>query len=140
MKLPRNNKELDELFRSSTVPDVPEFSGEYFVDMLTVLPSLRKISHRKVFHVDNGGVSGCNVLFRRTRWGAFYLEKGMSSEPDPVPVVVINYDRAKNSFLTRRIRDHVRCLEKEMLYLGRFNYVLMGAPRFSGYFSLSKGK
>jgi hypothetical protein len=140
MELPRNNKELDKLFRSATVPDVAEFSGEYFVDMLTVLPSLRNISHRKVFNADNEGVSGRNILFKKMKWGRFYLEKGVSSESDPVPVIVINYDRVENSFLTRKIRDHVRCVEKDRLYLGRFNYVLMGVPRFSGYFSLTKAK
>ncbi len=140
MELPRNNKELDKLFRSATVPDVSEFSGEYFVDMLTVLPNLRRISHRKVFNIDNEGVSGCNILFRKMEWGCFYLEKGVSGAPDPVPVVVINYDKAENFFLIRRIRDHVRCLAKEKLYLGRFNYVVMGVPRLCGYFSLSKAK
>jgi hypothetical protein len=105
-----------------------------------VLPSLRTFSHRKVFHADNEGVSGCNIIFRHLMWGRFYLEKGVSSDPDPVSVVVINYDRADNSIMFRRIRDHVRCLEKGVLYLGRFNYIVMGTLRFLGYFSLSQSK
>jgi hypothetical protein len=140
MRLPRTNRELDDMFRSATVPDISDFSGEYFVDMLTVLPSLRTVSHRKIFHDDLEGVSGYNMIFRKMMWGRFYLEKGLSSDPDPSPVVVINYDRADNLIVFRRIRDHVRCLEKGVLYLGRFNYIMMGTPRFLGYFSLSQSK
>ena len=140
MRLPRNNRELDDMFRSAAVPDISDFSGEYFVDMLTVLPSLRMFSHRKVFNADNAGVSGCNIIFRTMTWGRFYLEKGESNALDAIPVIVINYDRADNSIVFRGIRDHVRCLEKGVLYLGRFNYVVTGIPRFMGYFSLSQSK
>lgn len=140
MRLPRNNRELDDIFRSASVPDIAEFSGEYFVDMLTVLPSLRTFSHRKVFTADNEGVSGYNIIFRKLTWGRFYLEKGVSDALDAIPVIVINYNRTDNSIVFRGIRDHVRCLEKGLLYLGRFNYVVTGTPRFMGYFSLSRSK
>ncbi|GBD99893.1 hypothetical protein BMS3Abin07_01940 [bacterium BMS3Abin07] len=138
MEFPKDHKELDALFVNATTPEVSGFSGEYFVDMLTVLPSLKRLSHRKVFYPGNGGVSGCNVLFKERKWGYFYLEEGVCKELNSVPVVMINYDRPENTFITRRIRDYVRCIRTGELYLGRFNYILMGAQRFSGYFSLSR--
>lgn len=136
--LPRNNIALRIIFKNATEPDTSEFSGEYTVDMLTVLPSLQRFAHRKVFHHDNTTVSGHNVLFSNTIWGHFFLEQGICPQVDSGKVIVINYNTTKNSFLTRRIRDHVRCIEKNRLYLGRFNLVVMGRPRFLGFFSLSK--
>ena len=136
MKLPKNNLRLTEIFRNAATPDISEFSGEYFVDMLTVFPSFKRFSHRKVFHLENDKVSGYNVLLNRT-WGHFFLEEGICNELDSLRAVVINYDRRENTFFIRRIRDHVRRIEQD-IYLGRFNYLLYGRLYFGGYFLLEK--
>lgn len=119
------------------MPDVAEFHGEYFVDMLTVLPSLKKFSHRKIFFAENNQVKGYNILFRKKIWGHFYLERGTCGDLDSADVLVINYARRENSFSYRMI-DYVRCVEDKTLYLGRFNYIIFGKPRFLGYFTLSR--
>ncbi len=136
MKLPENNLRLTEIFRNAATPDISEFSGEYLVDMLTVFPSLKRFSHRKVFYLENDKVSGYNVLLSRT-WGHFFLEEGICKKPDSLKAAVINYNRRENIFLTRRIRDHVRRIEKD-IYLGRFNYLFYGRLYFLGYFLLEK--
>lgn len=140
MRLPRSNDELKEIFKDAKTPNISEFKGEYFVDMLTVLPSLRKISHRKVFYLENNKVLGYNMIFTNKIWGRFFVEEGICEAVDSLRVVVINYDRAENSFISNRIRDQVRCVEEKTLYLGRFNYIFMGKLRFLGYFSLLKKK
>lgn len=140
MRLPKNNYELKEIFKDAKTPNISEFKGEYFVDMLTGLPSLRKISHRKVFYLENNRILGYNMIFTNKIWGHFFVEEGICEAVDSLRVVVINYDRAENSFISNRIRDHVRCVEEKTLYLGRFNYIFMGKLRFLGYFSLLKKK
>ena len=137
MKLPRNNDDLAKILKKARVPDIFEFHGEYFVDMLTVLPSLKRISHRKVFYTENNQVRGYNILFQKKIWGHFFLEHGTYKGKDTLDVLVINYARRENSFSYRMI-DYVRCVEDDTLYLGRFNYVLFGKPRFLGYFTLSR--
>jgi hypothetical protein len=136
LKLPENNSNLTEIFRNAATPDISEFNGEYLVDMLTVFPSFKRFSHRKVFISSNNKVSGYNILFDR-KWGRFFLEEGICEQPEPLNVAVINYDRSENSVLTRRIRDHLRRIE-EGIYLGRFNYLFNGRLHFFGYFSLEK--
>jgi hypothetical protein len=138
MKLPRNNDELTEILKNARVPDIVEFKGEYFVDMLTVLPSLKKLSHRKVFSNENNLVQGYNILLNNRIWGHFFLEHGTCEDVDSADAIVINYARKENSFFSYRMIDYVRCVEDETLYLGRFNYMLFGKPRFLGYFTLSK--
>ena len=124
------------MFDKASVPDLSEFKGEYLVDMVTGLPSLRVFSHRKVFALREGVVVGHNVLFGGLRWGGFFMEY---ADHGPSKVAVINYDRPGNTFITKKIRDHVRCMTKGALYLGRFNYLCAGRPRFLGYFVLEKG-
>lgn len=138
MSLPKNNHRLGEIFRDASLPDISEFKGEYFVDMLTVLPSLKAFSHRKFFYSQDGKVLGYNILFKRKIWGHFFVEQGVCGEVDSLPAVVIDYQRRENSFISNRIRDYLRCIEKNKLYLGRFNYNLMGKFYFMGYFSLTK--
>ncbi len=183
MSLPKNNYKLDEIFKKAEAPAISEFNGEYFVDMLTGLPSLKKFSHRKVFYPKNNKIMGYNILLKNWKWGYFFLEEEICKIPyldehrrkemnslkiNPVGkdetlnpttafsektnelysspaqaeglfigVIVINYDRRENSFLTNKIRDYVRRID-ENLYLGRFNYFFRGKPRFLGYFSLTK--
>ncbi len=137
MKLPRKNQTLKEIFKNSTTPDVSELHGEYLVDMLTVVPSFKRFSHRKIFYAENNKIIGHNVLFNKV-WGHFFVEEGVCSEMDSVSVAVISYDRIENSFIIKNIRDHVRCVEKDNLYIGRFNYLHSGKLYFLGYFSLEK--
>ncbi len=138
MKLQGNTGELDKSFKEAGTPDISEFSGEYAVDMLTLIPSLRRFSHRKVFYQRNNRTEGHNVLLNNTTWGSFFLEQSICRELGSLNVVLINYNRDGNSFITRGIRDYLRCVEKDTLYLGRFNYIVLGKPRFRGYFSLTK--
>jgi hypothetical protein len=138
MKFPKNNKELEEIFKNAQIPEASEFDGEYFVDMLTVLPSLRKLSHRKVFHIENGKALGYNKLFSNRSWGRFFLEEEACKELGSLPAILINYDRPENSLLTNGMRDYVRRIEKGRIYIGRFNYLFMGKLLFLGYFSLIK--
>ena len=77
------------------------------------------------------------MLLGRT-WGYFFLEEGVCEDAGSAGAVIINYESEKNSSLTRRIRDYVRCIEEQRCYLGRFHYLLKGRLRFSGYFSLVK--
>lgn len=138
MKLPKDNQELTEIFENARTPKVHEFDGEYYVDMLTTLPSLRRFSHRKVFYAEDNKIVGHNILFNRMKCGNFFLEEGVCRLSDALGVVVINYKRAENSFITNRVMDYVREIKHKNLYLGRFNYLFMGKLRFLGYFSLSK--
>ena len=138
MNLPRNDSELSEIFKTARVPRAQEFHGEYLVDMLTVLPSLKKYSHRKVFYTEHNTVKGYNILFQKKIWGHFFLEHGTYEDEDSLEVLVINYARKENRFFSYRMIDYVRCVENDTLYLGRFNYILFGKPRFLGYFTLLK--
>jgi hypothetical protein len=140
MNLPKNNYKLTEIFKNARTPKLSEFNGEYFVDMLTILPSLRKFSHRKIFYSENDKILGYNIIFTNKIWGHFFLEEGICEELNLLRVAVINYNRKENSFISNKIRDYVRCLEENTLYLGRFNYIFMGKLYFLGYFSLSKTK
>ncbi|MFQ6083452.1 MAG: hypothetical protein ACE5WD_08845 [Candidatus Aminicenantia bacterium] len=137
MKFPKNNYDLTKIFKNGTIPKISEFNGEYFVDMLTIVPSLRKFSHRKVFYTETEKVFGYNLLFNNMKWGHFFLEEGICEKVGSLEVVVINYNKPENSFITNRIRDHVRFIENG-LYLGRFNYLFRDKLHFLGYFSLSK--
>ena len=140
MNFPKNNRELNEIFKKAAMSKISDFQGEYFVDMLTGLPSLKKISHRKVFYPRNNEILGHNLIFSNKIWGCFFVEEGICKELNGLRVAIINYDRKKNSFISNRIRDYVRCIEHPALFLGRFNYIFWGKPRFLGYFSLLKTK
>lgn len=139
MQFPKTSRELKELFRSASTPDIADLDGEYLVDMLTVWPSFKRFNHRKVIAGENGKVSGYNVLFN-TIWGRFVVEEDICRAVDSVHVALINYNIKDNTFPVRRIRDHVRCIEKGMLYIGRFNYLISGRLQFLGYFSLERIK
>lgn len=138
MKFPKSNDELTEIFRNAAAPSISEFNGEYHVNMLTGLPTLKRFSHRKVFYRESGKTVGYNMLFVKKVWGYFFLEDGICKETDSLKTTMINYDRGENSFISNRIRDYVRCIEKNNLYIGRFYYLFMGKFHFLGYFSLSK--
>lgn len=72
------------------------------------------------------------------KWGRFYLEQGTCKKLGSLSVVVINYDKPGNIYITKRVRDHLRCVEKGDLYLGRFNVLFLDKLYFMGYFSLRK--
>lgn len=139
MKFPQSSRELREVFKSASPPDIFELTGEYLVDMLTVWPSFRRFSHRKIFYREKNKVLGHNVLLNVT-WGRFFIEEDICKDLDPVKVAVINYNRPENLFHIRPIRDHIRCVEKGVHYIGRFNYLVSGRLMFLGYFSLEKIK
>ena len=137
MSFPVSCRELKRLFKGATPPDITEFKGEYLVDMLTVWPSFKRFSHKKVIYRKNDGVLGYNVLFNRV-WGHFAVREGVCSDVDSVRVAVIDYNRVENSFPFRGIRDYVRCVEKNELFIGRFYYSFAKRKQFLGYFSLEK--
>jgi hypothetical protein len=136
--LPKSSRDLREVFRNARTPEVTEFHGEYLVRMLTAMPSLHGLKHRKSFRNDQKGTVGKNIVSRNFVWGNFFLEEGTMPGPEKLKVVVINYDAPGNTILTRRIRDLVRAVEGDRLYLGRFNMLINGKLRFLGYFSLTK--
>lgn len=117
--------------------DPRELRGEYAVRMLTLMPSLHRLGHRKRFFAEGSNPGGTNLFFRSLRWGRFFLEEGLSDDPEPLPVVVINYDVPGNLWPTRTVRDHLREVESGRRYLGRLNVLLQGRLRFLAYFSLS---
>ncbi len=137
MDLPTTFKELKDLFISAQTPELSELDGEYLVDMLTIFPSLKKYSHRKIFYRRNDIHQGHNIVFNK-KWGYFHLEEGHCSGLDNKNAAIINYNRKENLPPLRGIRDHIRCLEKERTYIGRFNYLISGRLFFLGYFSLEK--
>ncbi len=139
MILPKSSSELKRLFETSSLPDIQRLHGEYLVDMLTVWPSFKKFSHRKVVYRKNGIVQGHNVLFNMV-WGRFTLEEGICRDVDSGGAALINYDSHENSFPVRRIRDYIRCVEGGNLYIGRFYYRISDRLQFLGYFSLEKIK
>ncbi|MBN1897323.1 MAG: hypothetical protein JW827_00980, partial [Spirochaetes bacterium] len=138
MEFPRDNKDLDQLFLKAGKAHSRDIHGEYYVDMLTVIPSLRRFDHRKTFIHNKDRVTGYNILFSKTKWGYFFLERGKCKKFKDLDVLVINYDQKKNRFFLKQIRDQIRCIKKGRLYLGRFHYLLSGKLIFLGYFSMIK--
>ncbi|MFC1520914.1 hypothetical protein ACFL6Y_00755 [Elusimicrobiota bacterium] len=138
-KLPRNNQKLEIIFKNAAVPEIAAFTGEYFVDMLTIMPSVRIFNHTKKLYMQNSKLFGYNVVFG-IKWGYFSIEEGVCEELGSAKTAVIDYSSRGNTFLTNKIIDYVRCVEDGNLYLGRFNYRVCGKPRFAGYFSLERRK
>ncbi len=133
-----DSRKLDEIFRNAKAPEISEFNGEYAVAILTGLPSLKKIAHRKKFYAQGERVLGCNVVFKNLKWGRFFLEEGTCEDMGSLKAIKINYNSNENSFLTNRIRDFVRCVEENKLYLGRLYFKIGKKLLFLGYFSLKK--
>jgi len=140
MQFPKGSQALTGIFQKAQVPQLGDFNGVYSVHMLTVLPSLRAFLHRKVFYQQAGTVVGHNMIFRNKKWGYFSLQADAGEDVDSGKALQIKYetDRRKNSFISSRMMDYVRCIEPGRLYLGRFYLFLFGRYRFCGYFSLSK--
>ena len=138
MNFPNNSRELRKMFIHAQAPELSEFSGEYYVDMLTGLPSLRRLSHRKVFFSEHGKYSGHNLLLEKALWGRFLLKRTILPEFERMEVVEIDYNVRGNSFVTNKIRDYIRRIERGKVYICRFNYLFSGRLIFLGYFSLIK--
>ncbi|MDH4028147.1 MAG: hypothetical protein OEU95_04895 [Nitrospirota bacterium] len=139
MRLLGKDRDLKHIFMTATVPAVTEFNGEYLVDMLTVWPSFKRFSHRKIFYRKGSRVAGHNVILNKS-WGHFIVEQTLCKNIHSAGAALINYNLKENSLLVRGIRDHVRCIIKDDLYIGRFNHMFCGRLCFLGYFSLEKIK
>ena len=139
MKFPQDSRELRQIFMSAAPPDISELAGAYLVDILTIWPSFKRLSHRKIIYQENNKLLGHNVLLNIT-WGRFFIEEDICKDVDSVKVAVINYNRPEKFLHVRPIRDHIRCVDKGMNYIGRFNYLVSGRLMFLGYFSLEKIK
>ena len=136
--------DLDELFRTYKAPRFTELlnpdgtSAEWRVSMLTgAIPNMRgwPLHHRKQF---TGNWVGHNVFRHNLRWGGFNLFYTIAADND-MPALLLNYDVPGNSFVARRIRDHVRMSNNDPnLMLGRFNIVWGSKLKFLGYFSLAR--
>jgi len=114
-----------------------ELQGEFIVDILSFLPSLKGLSHRKVMFTKGKQGHGHNVLYGRT-WGHFLLTENTFKELGSRKAVQLSYDVEDNFYLIKNIRDYIRCIDEKTLYIGKFYYHLFGHPLFIGYFSLEK--
>lgn len=136
MALPRRARELELVFDSAPAPEASELSGAYTVDMLTRLPSLKWLGHRKRFFVLEGRPAGHNLLFCGWVWGRFILKPGECGDRGG-PALFIDYGQAGNSFVTRPMRDYVRRVG-DGHYLGRLYYQLGRRRLFLGFFALER--
>jgi hypothetical protein len=139
MKYPLSYNKLDRIFLNARDPDIKDFQGEFSVDILSVLPSFRWLSHRKVIYVENGNHIGHNVLSGK-KWGKFSVSECDLMNTQSVKTLMFNYNMNNNFFLLRGIRDYVRCVERDTLYIGKFSYVIFNIHVLIGYFSLEKIK
>ena len=114
-----------------------DLQGEFIVDILSFLPSLKRLSHRKVMLSKGKEGIGHNVLYGR-RWGHFLLTENTFKELGSLKAIQLSYDVEDNFYLMKHIRDYIRCIDKKTLYIGKFYYHLFGYPVLIGYFSLEK--
>jgi len=136
MKFPKSNKELDVLFLSGKNPVAQDFVGEqYYVDILTGIPSARRFNHRKLFFKDGDLYHGNNIVFGSYNFGYFNMEQANDAALN-VPVLVLNYHQPKTSFLFKNMIDHIVELENKANYLGRYYMQDGDKLKFDGYFSL----
>lgn len=135
MNFPKSHKELLKIFMDAGTPVIDDLNGEYVVDMLTVWPSFKNLYHLKV--IDNIKRTGYNQILD-IKWGSFFVQETVSVSTGSIHVAEINYNVEANTFLTRGIRDHLRCIKRGDIYIGRFNYEFAGRLIFLGYFSLHK--
>ncbi|THB78313.1 MAG: hypothetical protein D3926_13395 [Desulfobacteraceae bacterium] len=137
MKYPNDNTALDLIFSNGSAPSIEEFTGEYWVNMLTgMIPNFRWAGHRKRFFSENGNTIGKNIILSNITFGHFKVEWGQCSDLNDLEVIVLNYGNKKN-LMTRPVRDKIRRIEHGQ-YLGRYYNVIKGTYRFKGYFSLEK--
>lgn len=137
MEFPKNNIELDSIFKNGSEPVIDEFEGEYWVSMLTgMIPNFRWVGHRKRFFDEEGKKVGKNIILLNSTFGYFKVEKGKCDDLNNLNVMILNYGEKRN-FLTRSVRDKIRRIE-DNIFLGRYYNVMDGSYYFKGYFSLIK--
>lgn len=140
MNFPKNNEELDKLFLQGRQPAVSDFNGDqYYVDILTGLPSFRKLNHRKLFYSKGADYFGNNRVLGLFNFGYFQVGE-TRDEAMNVPVAELNYSQPKTSFIFYNMRDHIVEIEKKSTYLGRYYLKSGDALIFKGYFSLETCK
>lgn len=137
MDFPKDNTRLDEIFINGSDIDIAEFSGEYWVGMLTgLIPSFRWAGHRKRFFKENEKNVGLNIILLNAKFGHFFVEEGDCPELNNLNVAILNYGEKRN-ILTRSMIDKLRKVEED-IYLGRYYNQIHGELKFKGYFSLIK--
>ena len=118
---------------------IKDLKGEYYVDILTGLPSIRKLNHRKKITIDSKDHRGYNTVFKKKKvFGHFKVEPDTCEELDSLKVIKLDYYVPENSFIMNRMIDRMRCMERKRLYLGRYYLRLFGKHKFMGYFTLEK--
>ena len=137
MKLPRDNKKLDEIYKNSSESTINEFEGDYKVIMLTgSIPNFSWAGHSKRFYMKDGNKIGHNYALLFFTFGHFRVEDGVCDDFSDMKAVVLNYGKDHN-IITKYILDKLRKIE-EGTYLGRFYSLKSGKPVFAGYFGLIK--
>jgi hypothetical protein len=140
MDFPRNNKALDDLFVKGQLPAVDVFNGDqYFVDILTGIPSARRLNHRKIFYAKADGFFGNNRVLGLFNFGYFQVGQAQDLALN-IPVAVLDYSQPQTSFLFYNMRDHIVEIEKKSVYLGRYYMKSGDRLKFIGYFSLQNCK
>lgn len=139
MRFPLTYRELENIFMDARDPDIAALNGEYTVDMLSFLPSLKRFNHRKVIYAGEHKPAGYNVLFGKT-WGKFSVSLSDDKETGFQKTLMLNYDLEHNFLLIRNIRDYLRCIEDNTLFIGKFYFRFFRWDFFIGYFSLEKIK
>jgi hypothetical protein len=135
MDFPRDNRSLDEMFKKGTAPAVNEFSGEYWVDILTgPVMSFRWAGHKKRFFTLDGKRVGMNLILCNIPFGHYDVYRGVCDDFADLEVVVLDYGQKRNIF-TRNMRDRVRKMA-DGVYLGRYCGQEKDRVVFKGYFSL----
>ena len=66
-ELPKGNTRLTEVFRNGDARSIRDLKGEYYVDILTGLPSIRKLNHRKKITIKHRDHSGFNTVFKKKK-------------------------------------------------------------------------
>jgi len=139
VELPKGNARLTEVFINGDARSIRDLKGEYYVDILTGLPSIRKLNHRKKITLDRTGHSGYNTVFKKKKvFGHFKVEPDTCKELEDLKVIKLDYHVPENSFIMNRMIDRIRCIKRRKLYLGRYYLRLFGRHRFMGYFTLEK--
>jgi hypothetical protein len=137
MKLPKNNRKLDQIFKNGSEPSIEEFVDQYWVDMLTgMIPNFRWAGHRKRFFRKNENKVGNNIILFNTTFGHFQVVQGRCEDFSDLKVIILDYGDKRN-FLTRSVRDKIRKIDDD-LFLGRYYNVIKGTYFFKGYFALQK--
>ncbi|MCP4546999.1 MAG: hypothetical protein GY835_11090 [bacterium] len=134
MDFPRDNNALNKLYEDGVSPVIAEFTGDYWVQMLTgPVPDFRWARHEKRF-TDSLPKTGVNIVLGIFRFGRFKVATTVCADYKDLQAVELNYG-ARRNLLTRPVRDKLRRLD-EGVYLGRWYSRNGDGERFRGYFSL----